>query len=394
MTTLDDREQRQLSKRCTQCGEVRPLEEFPRDKSKRDGRKSRCRVCNAKHDRERRWAKKGIPESAWPRLHQEVEARATRRNSIPNGFKVCARCNEAKPLEEFPPDKRKRDGRDSWCHVCHARRCREAYWAEKGIPESEWPRLHQEVDTRAARRDSIPDGLKRCSRCDEVKPLAEFSPDQDRRDGRRSECRVCDAKRSREARWAKRGIPPEEWPRLHEEVGRKAEARTKRPVERQRIMRELAKQHGLKYCPDCDMCLGKAFFHRDSRSADGLQSYCKACTSARHADYSHTPAGRAAKRGCQQRRRARERGLPTDGTGPRDWAAHMEEINDFQCHLCGGDLTEDDEIHWDHLDPISTGTTGTVFHNMHAAHAECNLRRGNRTLEEWFAATGLLDVTV
>lgn len=57
----------------------------------------------------------------------------------------------------------------------------------------------------------------------------------------------------------------------------KAEAQAGRPVERQRIMQELAKQHGLKYCPCCDMCLGKAFFHRDAASPDGLRWCCKAC---------------------------------------------------------------------------------------------------------------------
>lgn len=296
--------------------------------------------------------------------------------------KRCTKCGEVKALEEYPPDKRARDGRQSWCHVCKAKRKRERRWAKKGIPESDWPRLHREVEARAARRNNVPDGFKWCSRCDKIKPLEEFSPNKDRRGGRHSWCHVCDAKRGREAYWKRQGIPESEWPRLHREA------------DRQRRMRELAAQHGLKYCADCGMCLGRAFFRRDTTRADGLRQYCKACESARFAAYLRTPAGRAVNKGGQHRRRARERSLPTDGTGPRDWAAWAEEQDDFQCHLCGGDLTEDDEIHWDHLDPISTGTTGTVLHNMHAAHAECNLRRGNRSLEEWFAATGLLDVTV
>lgn len=223
--------------------------------------------------------------------------------------------------------------------------------------------------------------VKRCTRCGEVRPLAEYPPDKRRRDGRDSRCRACHAERVREARWAKQGIPPEEWPRLHRKVNRK--------TERQHIMRELAKQHGLKYCPDCDMCLGRGFFYRDSASSDGLYRYCKACVSARHAAYYRTDEGRAVDMRRAQRRRARLLELPTDGTGPREWAAHAEETEDFQCHLCEGDLTINDEIHWDHLDPISTGTTGTVLHNMHAAHASCNLARGNRPLEEWFAAVEL-----
>lgn len=305
--------------------------------------------------------------------------------------KRCARCHEVKALEEFPPQKGTRDGRHSWCRACHAKRVREANWKKQGIPPEEWPRLHQEVEARAARHNNVPDGLKACSRCDEVKPLAGFPPRKGSRGGRQSWCRSCITKRNREARWAKQGIPESDWPLLHQEADRKTEAQADRPVERQRIMRELAKQHGLKYCPGCDMCLGRAFFSRDSSRADGLHPYCKACQSARNAAYHRTPAGRASKKGRKHRRRARERQLPTDGTGPRDWAAFAEETEDFNCHLCGGALTEDDEIHWDHLDPISTGATGTVLHNMHAAHARCNLMRGNRSLDEWWAATGLLD---
>lgn len=305
MTKLDERE-RTLTKRCTKCYETKPLEEFSPRRDRRGGRSSRCRVCKARYGRERRWAQRGIPESEWPRLHEEAEARAARRNSVPAGCKACSHCGEAKPLEEFPPHPDARDGRQPYCHACDAKRAREARWAKKGIPESEWQRLHREAD-------------------------------------------------------------------------------------RQQRMRELAAQHGLKYCPDCDMCLGRAFFHRNAASPDGLYVRCRACQSARKAAYLRTPAGRASSRGARQRRRAKERGLPTDGTGPREWAAHMEELDEFLCYLCGGMLTAEDEIHWDHVDPISTGTTGTVLHNMRAVHARCNLMRGNRSLDEWWAATGLLD---
>lgn len=305
--------------------------------------------------------------------------------------KRCTKCGEVRPLEEFPPRKDKRGGRHSWCHVCHAKSKREARWAKKGIPESEWPRLHREVEARAARRNSVPDGFRACASCGEVKPLEEFTSDKSRRDGRKSRCRVCQTRSDRERRWTKKGIPESEWQRLHEEADRKAEAQADRPVERQRIMRELAKQHGLKYCPDCDMCLGRGFFYRDSTSSDGLYRYCKACVSARYDTYSRTPEGRAVKNGCNQRRRAKIQGLPTDGTGPRDWAAWAEEHEWFQCHLCGGDLNADDEIHWDHVEPVSTGSAGTVLHNMRAAHAWCNLSRGNRPIDEWRAAMGLTE---
>lgn len=223
---------------------------------------------------------------------------------------------------------------------------------------------------------------KRCTKCGETKMLEEFPPNNRRRDGRQSYCHGCHAKRARERCWAKRGIPESEWPRLH----------ARHALDEN--MRHLNAIFGGKWCPGCEQHLPREYFHRKSSSADGLHWLCKACESARYAAYSRTPAGRAAKKGSDQRRRARERDLPTDGTGPREWAAWAEEQDDFDCYLCGGTLTAEDEIHWDHVDPISTGTTGTVLHNMRAVHARCNLMRGNRSLDEWFAATGLLDVTV
>lgn len=218
---------------------------------------------------------------------------------------------------------------------------------------------------------------KRCAKCGEAKPLEDFRKDKRNRDGRYSYCRVCDVTRARERCWAKKGIPESEWPRLH----------ARHALDEN--MRHLNAIFGGKWCPDCEQHLPREDFPRDSSRASGLYRYCKACASARDAAYVRTPAGRATNRGKRQRRRARERDLPTDGTGPREWAAYAEEMEDFECHLCGGALTAEDEIHWDHLDPISTGTTGTVLHNMHAAHAECNRRRGNRSLEEWYAAVEL-----
>ena len=39
------------TKRCSKCGEVKPLEEFRRDRSKKLGRRSRCRECERQSER-------------------------------------------------------------------------------------------------------------------------------------------------------------------------------------------------------------------------------------------------------------------------------------------------------------------------------------------------------
>ena len=39
------------TKRCSKCGEVKSLEEFRRDRSKKLGRRSRCRECERQYER-------------------------------------------------------------------------------------------------------------------------------------------------------------------------------------------------------------------------------------------------------------------------------------------------------------------------------------------------------
>lgn len=54
--------------------------------------------------------------------------------SISPTSKTCTKCEVEKSLEDFPPHKKGRLGRDSHCRECHRRRRREAYRAD---PEKE-----------------------------------------------------------------------------------------------------------------------------------------------------------------------------------------------------------------------------------------------------------------
>jgi 5-methylcytosine-specific restriction endonuclease McrA len=44
------------SKRCSKCGEIKPLEDFSKDKRKEDNRQAKCKACYAEYQRERRTA--------------------------------------------------------------------------------------------------------------------------------------------------------------------------------------------------------------------------------------------------------------------------------------------------------------------------------------------------
>lgn len=87
-----------MSKRCSKCGEVKPLDEFFRNRKARDGRHSSCKVCSYATERATR-RPKSYPVS--------VES------------KHCARCDEVKPAAEFTPLRSALDGLYSYCKACH-----------------------------------------------------------------------------------------------------------------------------------------------------------------------------------------------------------------------------------------------------------------------------------
>lgn len=87
--------------------------------------------------------------------------------------KVCTKCGLAKPLGDYSPNPRAKDGRRTAC-----KRCAVAYAA----------RYAQAV---AARPEPPPVGTKRCGVCEEVKPRTEFHVRRASTDGRMSRCKTC-----------------------------------------------------------------------------------------------------------------------------------------------------------------------------------------------------------
>ncbi|MGW8438704.1 hypothetical protein ACWGKS_26440 [Nocardiopsis sp. NPDC055879] len=233
---------------------------------------------------------------------------------------------------------------------------------------------------------------KQCSKCGERKTLGEYGRDKRRKDGRRSHCMACDAASCRERRWAKRGIPETDFPRLHAE----AIAATLHSEG----MRARAKAVGGKWCPNCDDILPRRAFYVDARKADGLNGWCGECNGEAVAAYRQTPEGRAASIAKDARREARKRGQPVDGSGIPDWLNHHEETDTWNCHLCGGGFLPGDVIEWDHRDPLSDRFTGDepkaghVVANLAAAHKACNNSRSDTPLDVWHERIGVPDGVV
>jgi hypothetical protein len=85
--------------------------------------------------------------------------------SLPERTKTCARCGELKPLSEFYPVPKEKDGFHYWCKACCAVRKRE--YREQSRQQ------------------------KQCSQCGAVKFLEEFAKQKRNRDGHRNWCAEC-----------------------------------------------------------------------------------------------------------------------------------------------------------------------------------------------------------
>ena len=109
------------------------------------------------------------------------------KNPVVIVSKVCPDCGQMKPLAEFPPAKKRSDGRGTYCRQCMNERARESY------------RKRQASAGRAVReRESLPDGVKRCRDCEQLKSVEEFPRNKNYPDGRHPYCKPCHNGRTKE----------------------------------------------------------------------------------------------------------------------------------------------------------------------------------------------------
>jgi hypothetical protein len=85
--------------------------------------------------------------------------------------KLCQRCGHLLPVAEFAINRTARTGRSSWCRGCM----------------SDYRKEHRDKQQAAG---PVP-GMRRCSRCTELKALDEYDLCPTSADGRRATCRGC-----------------------------------------------------------------------------------------------------------------------------------------------------------------------------------------------------------
>lgn len=103
-------------------------------------------------------------------------------------MKSCRDCARLLPLTDFPPARKHRDGRGSYCRPCMRVRSRASY------------RKRRATEGHVVREPTVtPDGTARCSLCREVKPLAAFTRSRAKASGWHAHCKPCHHAQTKES---------------------------------------------------------------------------------------------------------------------------------------------------------------------------------------------------
>ncbi|UCG54905.1 MAG: hypothetical protein JSV32_01405, partial [Dehalococcoidia bacterium] len=155
-------------KRCNKCHEIKELIEFYSDRSRSDGLGSKCKQCEYECRALRYQKLKNRPSNKIPHIEN----------------KRCSKCNEVKPVAEFYPALRNKDGYCDLCKSCSKKQTQSYHRRLAARIPQEMPRIKN----------------KRCSKCGELKSISAFSKAVGKLDGYRAVCKECDSKSSVEYR--------------------------------------------------------------------------------------------------------------------------------------------------------------------------------------------------
>lgn len=161
--------------------------------------------------------------------------------------------------------------------------------------------------------------------------------------------------------------------------------------------RRAAIESPVKTCTKCDTEKPKDDFHADPRRTDGLHSWCKACFAAhqreaearnpRQRSPEHRAKGAERLRQWRKDNPERARMVAREAAGRRRAPAGVKvdydrilERDGMVCHICGDDIADRSDLHFDHVIPLSKGGPH-VESNIRPSHAGCNMRKRARILE-------------
>lgn len=302
-------------------------------------------------------------------------------------MKRCRACCASKPLDQFRRSGNTSDGREGKCRACRAA-------ADQ-----------QRREARAqARKGAIIPARKRCTKCDQEKPLAEFNRKGSEPDGFCSWCRECHALlpcRARTARQAQKRKEAEAEGRRYrtgEQVRYQADLRRLEEIIYRQVCHELRTARIARRaaapafrCKSCERRKPRiAFYEAD---LTGLaRPVCSACRREQYraryeADpsaerlrtrrYKHAHPDRVRHQNARRYRRMAQR---SDGTLTSS-AVEMLYSAARACPYCARPLTSDSAT-LDHLDPVGRGGLHGIS-NTTACCGPCNSAKGDRPYSEW-----------
>lgn len=161
--------------------------------------------------------------------------------------KRCSRCRELKPSTGFCRNKNTRDGLNSWC-----KKCVKVYYRRGELSQAY-------ID--------VPEGCKRCAKCQQIRPLSNFNKHRSAKDGLDTYCRDC---KFIIGGYKKRKISPSE-----------------------------GVPDGFRRCLRCKIVFpASTDFFSKAKNAAGLRATCKVCQSVLWAEWykTNTEYARAASR--------------------------------------------------------------------------------------------------
>jgi len=192
------------TKQCRKCSEVKSIEEFYVDNKSKDGLKGECKECvklyKRTHKKERQELNNRYKRTAkckFSRLRQlakkrdvefylDLESFSVWYENIPN---ICHYCgceivtsNDKSFSNSLSIDRLNSTGAYILSNIvksCHGCNC--------GKGNSKYTEFLEKV----LDRKFIPEGMKCCSKCKEVKSLQDFYKDRTARDGYHNVCKTC-----------------------------------------------------------------------------------------------------------------------------------------------------------------------------------------------------------
>lgn len=274
--------------------------------------------------------------------------------------KTCKKCGGEKALDSFRVSLNTSDGREGKCREC---------------------RTTEDQQRRSKLKANRPPALaeKRCTKCDEVKPMVRFHRKASELDGFCSWCKECHTalpSRSTGFRQEERRRAAEAKGRMYataaEVLARGEERRAKREAEEE--FRRAPRSHIIEDHPDREKARqyrNALYRARYERQGDTER--------ARVRRYKHSNPHRVARWGQRRWKRIAQQ---HDGSlTSRQVERLYSEAT--ACPYCGTKMDEGSK-HLDHMDPVSLGGVHGLS-NAVVCCGSCNLAKSARPFRDWLA---------